>query len=147
VAQSDGTVAPLDLIRDADTAMYKAKDRGRNGYAFFDASLHERVRTRVSLEQALRGALERGELSVHYQPIVDQPTDTLIGFEALMRWDHPTLGRVPPLEFIPIAEDTGLIVASGAWLLQKAVAQLAAWQAERPACLPALHVSVNVSVR
>jgi len=147
VAESSGDIGPLDLIRDADTAMYKAKDSGRNGYAFFDASLHERVRTRVNLEQALRGAQERGELSVHYQPIIDLPTDTLVGFEALMRWDHPRLGRVSPLEFIPIAEDTGLIVASGAWLLKEAVAQLARWQRQRPPCLPPLHISVNISVR
>src|SRR5205823_11584986 len=128
-------------------AMYKAKGAGRNGYAVFDTSLREHVRSRVDLEQALRGALERGELSVHYQPIVDLGGEVPAGYEALMRWDHPQLGRVSPLEFIPIAEDTGLIVASGAWLLEQAVEQLAAWQAQRPTCLPPLHVSVNVSVR
>jgi EAL domain-containing protein (putative c-di-GMP-specific phosphodiesterase class I) len=135
--------AALELIRDADTAMYKAKDSGRNRFAFFDSSLRDRVRTRVDLEQALRGALERGELSVHYQPIIDLATERFSGYEALMRWDHPQLGRVSPLEFIPIAEDTGLIVASGAWLLEEAAAQLVRWRADRPD----LHVSVNVSVR
>jgi diguanylate cyclase (GGDEF)-like protein len=146
VARSDGATEALELIRDADTAMYKAKSSGRNAYAFFDRALHEQVRTRVDLEQALRGALDRGELSVHYQPIVDLATDELSGFEALMRWQHPQFGTVSPLEFIPIAEDTGLIVESGAWLLEEAAGQLVRWRAERPAGLPPLHVSVNVSV-
>jgi diguanylate cyclase (GGDEF)-like protein len=143
VARSNGATEALELIRDADTAMYKAKDSGRNRFAFFDSSLRDRVRTRVDLEQALRGALERGELSVYYQPIIDLATERFSGYEALMRWDHPQLGRVSPLEFIPIAEDTGLIVTSGAWLLEEAAAQLARWRADRPE----LHVSVNVSVR
>lgn len=147
VARSDGATEALELIRDADTAMYKAKSSGRNAYAFFDRALHEQVRTRVDIEQALRGALDRGELSVHYQPIVDLATDELSGFEALMRWNHPQLGTVSPLEFIPIAEDTGLIVESGAWLLEEAAAQLVHWRAERAAGLPPLHVSVNISVR
>jgi diguanylate cyclase (GGDEF)-like protein len=143
VARSSGTVEALELIRDADTAMYKAKNSGRNRYAFFDTSLREQVRARVDLEQALRGALDRGELSVHYQPIIDLATERFCGYEALMRWDHPHLGRVSPLEFIPIAEDTGLIVTIGGWLLEEAVAQLAEWRVDRPD----LHVSVNISVR
>jgi len=147
VAAAAAPNGALELIRDADTAMYKAKDSGRNSYAFFDASLRERVRTRVSLEQALRGALERGELAVHYQPIVDLRSDELVGFEALMRWDHPRLGRVSPMEFIPIAEDTGLIVPTGAWLLEEAAGQLVRWQARRPESASPLHVSVNLSVR
>jgi diguanylate cyclase (GGDEF)-like protein len=147
VARSTGATEALELIRDADTAMYKAKGSGRNAYAMFDRSLHEEVRTRADLEQALRGALERGELSVHYQPIVDLYADELSGFEALMRWTHPQLGTVSPLQFIPIAEDTGLIVASGAWLLEEAAGQLARWRAARAEGLPELHVSVNISVR
>jgi diguanylate cyclase (GGDEF)-like protein len=147
VARSTGATEALELIRDADTAMYKAKGSGRNAYAVFDRSLHEEVRTRADLEQALRGALERGELSVHYQPIVDLDADELSGFEALMRWTHPQLGTVSPLQFIPIAEDTGLIVASGAWLLEEAAGQLARWRAARAEGLPELHVSVNISVR
>ncbi|GAA0799059.1 putative bifunctional diguanylate cyclase/phosphodiesterase [Spirilliplanes yamanashiensis] len=133
----------LELIRDADTAMYEAKDSGRNRYALFDSSLREKVQARMGLEQALRGAAERGELSVHYQPIVDAATDELTGFEALMRWQHPELGTVSPLRFIPVAEDTGLIVAHGAWLLEEAAAQLVRWRAARPG----LHVSVNLAVR
>jgi predicted signal transduction protein with EAL and GGDEF domain len=147
IARSIHDERVLDLIRDADTAMYKAKDSGRNGYALFDTSLREQVRTRVALEQALRGALERGELSVYYQPIVDLATGELDGFEALMRWRHPELGTVSPLQFVPIAEDTGLIVEAGAWLLEEAVTQLAQWRAARSPDRPPLHISVNISVR
>jgi diguanylate cyclase (GGDEF)-like protein len=147
VAKSLGGAEALELIRDADTAMYKAKGSGRNAYALFDTSLREQVRDRMSLEQALRGALENGELSVHFQPIVDLATGELDGFEALMRWTHPELGRIAPLDFIPIAEETGLIVESGTWLLRESAAQLARWTAERPAGARKLHVSVNVSVR
>lgn len=147
VARSEGAADALELIRDADTAMYKAKDSGRNGYALFDASLRDRVRGRMNLEQALRGALDRGELKVYYQPIIDLATDELNGFEALMRWNHPELGAVSPMDFIPVAEDTGLIVRSGAWLLEEAANQLVQWRAERPPDAPPLHVSVNISVR
>ncbi|MEV4636739.1 EAL domain-containing protein [Actinoplanes sp. NPDC049548] len=147
VAKSLGGAEALELIRDADTAMYKAKGSGRNAYALFDTSLRDQVRDRMNLEQALRTALPNGELSVHYQPIVDLATGELDGFEALMRWQHPTLGAVSPLHFIPIAEETGLIVESGAWLLREAAAQLAAWRAERGPQARQLHVSVNVSVR
>ncbi|MEU8233648.1 EAL domain-containing protein [Actinoplanes sp. NPDC048967] len=147
VAKSLGGAQALELIRDADTAMYKAKGSGRNAYALFDTSLRDEVRDRMNLEQALRRALPRGELSVHYQPIVDLATGELDGFEALMRWQHPTLGAVSPVDFIPVAEETGLIVQSGAWLLRESAAQLAAWTAERGPDARRLHVSVNVSVR
>jgi len=147
VAKSLGGAQALELIRDADTAMYKAKGSGRNAYALFDTSLRDEVRDRMNLEQALRRALPSGELAVHYQPIVDLETGELDGFEALMRWQHPTLGAVSPAEFIPVAEETGLIVESGAWLLRESVAQLAAWTAERGPGARRLHVSVNVSVR
>ena len=147
VAKTLGGAHALELIRDADTAMYKAKGNGRNAYALFDTSLRDEVRDRMNLEQALRRALPRGELAVHYQPIVDLATDELDGFEALMRWNHPTLGAVSPVDFIPVAEETGLIVESGAWLLRESAAQLAAWTAERGPGARQLHVSVNVSVR
>jgi diguanylate cyclase (GGDEF)-like protein len=147
VAKSFGGAQALELIRDADTAMYKAKGSGRNAYALFDASLRDKVRDRVNLEQALRGALAAGELSVHFQPIFELATGELDGFEALMRWNHPELGNVPPPVFIPIAEETGLIVESGAWLLRESAHQLARWTAARPAGHRQLHVSVNVSVR
>jgi EAL domain-containing protein (putative c-di-GMP-specific phosphodiesterase class I) len=126
--------------------MYQAKAEGRNGYAFFDASLRDRTRTRVELEQAMRGAFERGELSVAYQPIIALDGESLCGFEALMRWRHPVYGAVSPLDFIPIAEDTGLIVPIGAWLLGEAVEQLATWRNRQPGGAPP-HVSVNVSFR
>jgi diguanylate cyclase (GGDEF)-like protein/PAS domain S-box-containing protein len=147
IAESSGPADALDLIRDADTAMYKAKGSGRNSYAVFAEAMRDQVRRRADLEQALRGALKQGELSVQYQPIIDLVTGELSGFEALMRWNHPELGMVSPLEFIPIAEDTGLIVASGAWLLEEAATQLAQWRTERPDGAPPLHMSVNVSVR
>jgi diguanylate cyclase (GGDEF)-like protein len=146
IARSSGAAEALELIRDADIAMYQAKADGRNGYAFFDASLRDRTRTRVDLEQAMRGAFERGELAVAYQPIVALDGESLCGFEALMRWRHPVYGSVSPLDFIPIAEDTGLIVPIGSWLLGEAVEQLAAWRDRHPHS-ERLHVSVNVSFR
>jgi len=145
VARSHGGGHALELIRDADTAMYQAKGSGRNGYALFDASLRERLHERVKVEQALRGAVERGELAVHFQPIVDLASGELDGFEALMRWDSPQLGVVSPLEFIPIAEETGMIVEMGGWLLRESVRQLARWNGV--AGVRPLHVSVNVAVR
>jgi diguanylate cyclase (GGDEF)-like protein len=147
VARSAGAGEALVLIRDADTAMYKAKGAGRNSYAMFDTSLRDELHNRVRLEQGLRDALENGELAVHYQPIMDLDTDELAGFEALMRWSSPELGNVSPLDFIPVAEETGLIVRSGAWLLEEAAAQLVAWTADRPADAKPLHMSVNVAVR
>ncbi|MFI5843292.1 putative bifunctional diguanylate cyclase/phosphodiesterase [Catenuloplanes sp. NPDC051500] len=144
VARTGGGAEALELIRDADTAMYKAKGSGRNTYALFDSSLRDEVRDRLQLEQALRGALERGELYATYQPIIALDSGELDGFETLMRWEHPELGPVTPLRFIPVAEETGLIVESGAWLLRESAGQVAAWRREhgRP-----LHISVNVSVR
>ncbi|HET9516358.1 MAG TPA: EAL domain-containing protein [Actinoplanes sp.] len=147
VGRATGPADALALIRDADTAMYQAKEAGRNGYAFFDASLRERTLERMEIDQSLRGALDRGELAVHYQPIVDLATEQSTGFEALMRWNSPKLGPVSPVRFIPVAEDTGLIVASGAWLLDEAAGQLARWTATQPAGTLPLHVSVNLSVR
>jgi diguanylate cyclase (GGDEF)-like protein len=143
VAKSLGGAHALELIRDADTAMYKAKGSGRNGYALFDASLRDELRERVKLEQALRGAVGRGEMAVHFQPIVDLATGGLDGFEALMRWQSPELGAVSPIEFIPIAEETGMIVEMGTWLLRESARQLTEWLTDGRK----LHVSVNVAVR
>ncbi|MFF5294253.1 putative bifunctional diguanylate cyclase/phosphodiesterase [Paractinoplanes globisporus] len=147
VAKSTGGAHALELIRDADTAMYKAKGSGRNAYAMFDTTLREQVRDRVKLEQALRGALERGELAVHFQPIVDLASEELDGFEALMRWNSPELGFVSPIEFIPIAEETGMIEEMGAWLLRESARQLLTWTDTRGPGARPLHVSVNVAVR
>jgi diguanylate cyclase (GGDEF)-like protein len=147
VAKSaDGTGA-LELIRDADTAMYRAKSNGRNMYAMFDASMHAQVQDRVRLEQALRGAAERGELAAHFQPIIDLASGELDGFEALMRWHSAELGHVSPVDFIPIAEETGMIEEMGAWLLCESVRQLGEWTAQRGPGARPLHVSVNVAVR
>ncbi|MEV6842934.1 EAL domain-containing protein [Actinoplanes sp. NPDC051411] len=143
VARSYGGAHALELIRDADTAMYKAKGSGRNAYALFDASLRDEVRDRVKVEQALRGAVDRGEMAVHYQPIVDLATGELDGFEALMRWHSPELGHVSPMEFIPIAEETGMIVEMGTWLLRESARRLTEWISDDRQ----LHVSVNVAVR
>ncbi|WP_430791835.1 putative bifunctional diguanylate cyclase/phosphodiesterase [Actinoplanes sp. G11-F43] len=142
----DGTEA-VELIRDADTAMYQAKESGRNAYALFDTSLRDQLRDRITLEQALRGALRRGELYATYQPIIDLASGELDGFETLMRWESPELGAVPPLRFIPVAEETGMIVEAGAWLLREAAGELARWRAERGPDAHPLHMSVNVSVR
>jgi diguanylate cyclase (GGDEF)-like protein len=147
MAVADGPVNALDLVRDADTAMYQAKDSGRNTVAHYDSAVRDRIRRRVGIEQALRGALRRGEVSAHYQPIIDAPTDQLVGFEVLMRWTHPQLGSVSPIDFIPIAEETGLIIPAGAWILEQAARQFMQWHALRDPALPLLHVSVNVSVR
>ncbi|WP_430783640.1 putative bifunctional diguanylate cyclase/phosphodiesterase [Actinoplanes sp. G11-F43] len=147
VAKSVGGAGALELIRDADTAMYKAKSNGRNVYAVFDSSMHAQVQGRVRLEQALRGAVERGELAAHFQPIIDIQSGELDGFEALMRWHSPELGFVSPVEFIPIAEETGMIEEMGAWLLRESVRQLGEWTAQRGPGTRPLHVSVNVAVR
>ncbi|MEV4279060.1 putative bifunctional diguanylate cyclase/phosphodiesterase [Actinoplanes xinjiangensis] len=142
IATAEVGTSAVALLRDADTAMYRAKESGRNRWAAFDPGLRERLRRRFTLERALSGALDHGELDVHYQPIVHLPTERVDGFEALMRWTHPELGQVSPVEFIPIAEDTGLIVAAGAWLLEEAAARTLAWRQTAP-----VHVSVNLAVR
>ncbi|MDI6103156.1 EAL domain-containing protein [Actinoplanes sp. NEAU-A12] len=147
VAKSAAGAHALELIRDADTAMYKAKSNGRNVYALFDSSMHAQVQDRVRLEQALRGAVERGELAAHFQPIIDLASGELDGFEALMRWHSPVLGHVSPVEFIPIAEETGMIEEMGSWLLRESVRQLGEWIAQRGPHARPLHVSVNVAVR
>jgi diguanylate cyclase (GGDEF)-like protein len=147
VAKSHDGAHAVELIRDADTAMYKAKGSGRNAYALFDTALRDQIRDRVKLEQALRGALHGGELAVHYQPIIDLATEELDGFEALMRWNSADLGTVPPIDFIPIAEETGMIVEMGAWLLRESARQLVAWTGQRGPDARPLHVSVNVAVR
>jgi diguanylate cyclase (GGDEF)-like protein len=149
IAFSDGSDPDLDaesLIRDADTAMYEAKESGRDAICVFDASMRERTAERLTLERFLRHALDRGELELLYQPIVELTTRRVTSVEALIRWRHPTLGDVSPSRFIPVAEDTGLIVEIGAWALGEACSRVAEWRQLSPA-LADLRVAVNVSAR
>ena len=132
------------LVQHADTALNEAKTLGRDQYCFYTQSLGDRVRQRLQLENHLRLALERGELSLHYQPQVDIRSGRINGIEALMRWRSPALGDVPPAEFIPVAEQSGLIFPMGRWALEEACRQNMRWQDEG---LTQLCVAVNVSVR
>jgi diguanylate cyclase (GGDEF)-like protein len=132
------------LLKNADAAMYRAKDEGRNGVRFYAPEMSERARMQLELEGALRQALARGEFELHYQPRVDLERCELVGMEALLRWRHPQRGMVMPGDFIGAAEENGLIVQIGEWVISSACAQARAWQ---DAGLPALPVAVNVSGR
>ena len=146
IAISDGSDPPEEVIRDADAAMYRAKDRGRGRYEIFDAVMRDKVVGALRMETDLRLAIERQELVLHYQPIVSLKTGQISQFEALVRWNHPERGTIPPGEFISIAEESGLIVPLGAWVLEQACAQAASWHAEHPDVAP-IGVSVNLSGR
>jgi predicted signal transduction protein with EAL and GGDEF domain len=135
-----------DLLRDADAAMYRAKERGRARVEVFDETLRERVLRRLEVEHDLRHAVERGELRTFYQPKVRLDTGEVAGVEALVRWEHPERGLIPPGKFIPLAEETGLILELGAWVLRDACRQGAAWNAALPPD-ESLTVSVNLSRR
>lgn len=139
----DGTTAE-ELLKKADTAMYHAKEQGRNNYQFFSQELNDKMCARLEMENGLRQALKRSELVLYYQPRIHALTGDLMGVETLLRWQHPEKGLVLPLSFIPLAEETGLIVPIGEWLLRSACAQNKAWQ---DAGFPHFKVSVNVSVR
>lgn len=132
-----------DILRDADIAMYYAKDNNEN-HVIFDQKMHIRAMTRLQLETDLRFAIERNEFELYYQPIIGLDTASLIGFEALVRWNHPQRGLVPPNEFIPISESTGLIVPMTVKILHSACAQVATWQKRWPSDKP-LSVAVNLS--
>ncbi|MCH8240150.1 MAG: EAL domain-containing protein [Proteobacteria bacterium] len=126
VAPSDGETA-AELIKSADLAMYNAKVEGRHGYRFYDAGMHEKVRQRRELEQDLEHALQNSELEVHYQPQVTLETGKIESYEALVRWNHPTKGQIQPADFIPVAEETGLIDLLGEQVLQQACKDAAGW--------------------
>ncbi len=143
VVIADGDATPEHLLRDAGAAMYLAKSRGRDRIELYDEVLRSRVEQWTASASELRSALECGEFTVHYQPIVDLTTGALVSAEALLRWAHPVRGTVGPVDFIPLAEETGLIVPIGAMVLQQACEQLANWQRADPA----MTVSVNLSVR
>lgn len=130
------------LIRNADAAMYSAKENGSNRVRFFSDEMNHRAVERLTLENDLRGALDRGEFSLVYQPQTDIASGRISGLEALLRWHHPTRGAVPPDEFIPVAENSGLILPIGEWVLRTACAQVRAWQRGG---LPVVPVAVNVS--
>lgn len=135
-----------DLIRDADIAMYRAKQSGKARFAIFDTKMHTLAMARLHLENDLRQAIDRNQFVLHYQPIVALETGALVGFEALMRWQHPIDGLKNPGDFIPIAEETGLITQLDAWGLQTACSQLAAWQQNFPRWRH-LKISVNLSAQ
>src|SRR5207237_518125 len=132
VVNSPATTNPDDFLRDADVAMYEAKRQGKDRYTVFDPAMTARAWERLQMEIDLRHALEHDELRVFYQPIVDLASGRLRGVEALVRWQHPTRGLITPGQFIPMAEETGLIVALGQHVLQAACTQVRAWQRHYP---------------
>jgi diguanylate cyclase (GGDEF)-like protein len=144
LAITDSGATPAELIGEADAAMYEAKAHGRNRIEVFDPAMRTRLVERMEITNGFRGALERGEFHLQYQPVLALDTMRVCGFEALARWDHPTLGPVPPSRFVPLAEETGFIVPLGRWALHEATRQLAEWSGTtaRP-----LRMAVNLSRR
>lgn len=132
------------LIKNADTAMYRVKEQGKNNFQFYTPDMNEAVSKKMQLEIGLRKGLERGEFKVHYQPQIDVVSGKMIGVEALIRWQHPEWGNIPPDDFIPLAEETGLIIPIGEWVLYEACLQNKSWQNEG---FPPLRMAVNVSSR
>jgi diguanylate cyclase (GGDEF)-like protein/PAS domain S-box-containing protein len=137
----DGDGAHM-LIKNADAAMYFAKNQGRNNYQFYSKEMNSRALERLAIESKLRRSIERGEFELHYQPKLDLRTNRITGVEALVRWRHPEMGLVPPLDFIPIAEESGLIIPIGEWVLQEAARQTRAWHVEG---LPPINVAINIA--
>jgi predicted signal transduction protein with EAL and GGDEF domain len=146
IAICEGYSRPEDLVRDADIAMYKAKFSGRACYMMFDETMRNDVLSYLTLETDLRHAIEKKQFMLYYQPILTLEPETIIGFEALLRWNHPERGFIPSTDFIPVAEETGLIVPIGHWVLKEACTQLRQWQKDFPTD-PPLNISVNVSNR
>ena len=135
---------PIDILRDADIAMYKAKELGKARYVFFNMAIGEEAYQRMEVERDLRQAIENQQFELYYQPVINLEDESLAGFEALLRWNHPRRGLLAPAEFIPLAEQTGLIRPMGKWVLATASAQFAAW-IQAGLTLPDWFVSVNVS--
>jgi EAL domain-containing protein (putative c-di-GMP-specific phosphodiesterase class I) len=139
----DGTDCQI-MLKNASTALYRVRQRGGDSYQFYTADMHERALKRLSLENNLHRAIEREEFVLYYQPQVSAKTGKFIGMEALVRWQHPEMGLVPPNDFIPIAEETGLIVPLGEWVLRTACRQSVLWQ--QSGLMP-LRLGVNLSLR
>jgi diguanylate cyclase (GGDEF)-like protein/PAS domain S-box-containing protein len=140
----DDATDPGTLVKYADTAMVRAREAGRDGYRFFTAGMNVQVMARLDLELALRAALEGGQFELHYQPKMDLNTNRASGVEALLRWNRPGYGLVYPAEFVPVMEETGLVVRVGEWIIDEACRQVAAWVAQG---VPEVRVAVNVSSR
>jgi diguanylate cyclase (GGDEF)-like protein len=137
---------PEHLLRDADIALHRAKSDGRNRHQVFDSAMHQRAVALLQLETDLRRAVERDELELHYQPIIETATERVGAFEALIRWRHPQRGLVMPADFIPLAEETGIITSIGQWVLNEACRQTAEWRAKFPEA-DDVAVAVNLSAR
>ena len=145
-AKEGGPDRAEDLLRDADVAMYMAKEAGKARYQVFEPAMHDTALRRLELKADLQRAVDRGEFILNYQPIIELESGDISGFEALLRWNHPQRGIIPPLDFIPLAEETGLIVPIGRWVLEEACRQAKALQGRFPHD-PPLYVTVNLSVR
>ena len=137
---------PEDYLRDADTAMYRAKAHGKGRYEIFDSNMRELITQRLEIENDLRRALERNEFRNYYQPIISLDSGSIVGFEALLRWEHPTRGLLEPMQFIPIAEESGMIRELGWWALEEACHRITMWRSLHPS-VANLSMSVNLSVK
>jgi diguanylate cyclase (GGDEF)-like protein/PAS domain S-box-containing protein len=144
IALARGGESPMELVRDADAAMFRAKERGRARYEVFDEATRSRALARLRVENDLRRAVEREEFSLFYQPVVSLRTHAVVALEALIRWRHPERGLVSPAEFVPVAEQNGLIEPIGRWVLHSACRQAAAWHSARPDARP-VEIAVNLS--
>ena len=145
IAVASGNETADDLLRNADVAMYTAKRRGKGRFATYESKMYSDIRERLEMEAALRGSIERAELVLHYQPIFNLKSGRIMGVEALLRWDHPKYGHLLPQHFVPLAEETGLIVTLGGWVLREACRQAQAWRKAHPEL--ELIVAVNISGR
>jgi diguanylate cyclase (GGDEF)-like protein len=146
VLSSSGLTTPAKMLQEAGIAMSRAKHGGRNRYEMFDSAMHARALARLRMETDLRHAVERSEFELYYQPLVTLQSGRITELEALLRWRHPQRGLIPPLDFIPLAEETGLIVPIGQWVLARACADMVRWQQRFPRTAP-LAISVNLSPR
>ena len=143
---ADGRETPEELLRNADVAMYMSKSNGKDRYTVFENEMHDVLVKRIRLETDMRSAIDNREFEVYYQPILDLRSEQVMGMEALVRWNHPSHGLIPPLEFIPLAEESGLIVPLGQWIMEEACSQAQKWQTQY-GCAEKLSITVNVASR